>query len=505
MRRKRFWAICFLVLLSALVFLLILSESSAPDATIVSVPTALWYLLTTVTTVGYGDIYPVTTAGRIIGALFQLMTLGLLGVLIGMLAAFLRGRALQLLRLSLLQGKTWYVFSEKNEAGEALAKALNAEKPGSVLIFANTQGNCSAGKAIPLDAAEICQRKKNGDFCLFCIGENDTENERLAAQFPALPGRVYCKSAALSDQIPENRRQFDPAQLCARLYWDQFPLVSPHETILIVGDGVWAQALLEQGLLQNVIDPAQEIRYTAAGDYSDFFRNHPGLGNALEIDQASGGMDSLRIIEHWNDDPALLLEADRIIFCEDEEDLSRRELGTLRRYYPVRGAIHARLSVAYEGAECFGSAESIYTPELVMNEALNRRAVAINALYRRSNPEAPDWRELSDFTRRSNLAAADHLSVKLRLLGEQTASKEAFGRAWARFQNADNAERERFRRIEHARWMRFHLLNGWQYAPGRDNARRLHPLLLPFDRLSPEDQAKDDYSWEILRFGEEIL
>ena len=505
MRRKCFLAAGILILLGLLVFLLILSESSAPDATIVSVPTALWYLLTTITTVGYGDLYPITAAGRIIGAVFQLMTLGLLGVLIGMLASFLRGRAFQLLCLSLLQGKTWYVFSEKNEASEALARALDAEQPGRILLFANAQGSCAPGKAVPLGAEEICRRKKDGDFCLYCIGENDTENERLAMRFEHLPARVYCQSAVFPDRLPENRRQFDPAQLGARLYWNSHPILTPREKVLIVGDGKWAQALLEQGLLLGVIDPAQQISYTAAGDYSGFFRSHPLLGKALEVDPACGGVDTLTVLEHWNDDPALLMEADRIIFCCDDEDENRRNLGILRRYYPTCAAVFARLSVPFEGARCFGSVDELYTPELVMNEALNRRAIAINAQYRRANPGAPDWRELSDFTRRSNLAAADHLNVKLYLLGEQSASKESFDRAWKRFLNADEQERERFRRIEHARWQRFHLLNGWQYAPERDNARRLHPLLLPFDRLSPEDQRKDDYSWEILRLGEEII
>ena len=180
MRKKRFLAAGFFLAVCLLVFLLILAESSRPDATIVSVPKALWYLLTTITTVGYGDFYPVTTAGRMIGALFQLMTLGLLGVLISMLASFVRGRALQVIRLSFLQGKTWYIFSENNEESGALAKSLYAEDPERILLFANTEGACFPGKAIALDAQEICRRKKNGDFHLFCLGKNDTENERLA-------------------------------------------------------------------------------------------------------------------------------------------------------------------------------------------------------------------------------------------------------------------------------------------------------------------------------------
>jgi hypothetical protein len=48
------------------------------------------------------------------------------------------------------------------------------------------------------------------------------------------------------------------------------------------------------------------------------------------------------------------------------------------------------------------------------------------------------------------------------------------------------------------RWMRFHLMNGWQYAPVRDNARRRHPSLRPFSELTLEDQAKDDYGWELI-------
>ena len=41
-------------------------ESKSPDANITSGGDALWYSLVTITTVGYGDFYPVTAAGRII-------------------------------------------------------------------------------------------------------------------------------------------------------------------------------------------------------------------------------------------------------------------------------------------------------------------------------------------------------------------------------------------------------------------------------------------------------
>lgn len=56
-------------------------ERGAPNATIKSGGDALWWALTTVTTVGYGDMYPVTTEGRIIAALLMLIGIALFGAM----------------------------------------------------------------------------------------------------------------------------------------------------------------------------------------------------------------------------------------------------------------------------------------------------------------------------------------------------------------------------------------------------------------------------------------
>ncbi|WP_186316191.1 ion transporter [Catellatospora sichuanensis] len=49
---------------------------------------ALWWAIVTLTTVGYGDIVPVTTAGRIDGTAIMFMGVALLGLLAGSLASF---------------------------------------------------------------------------------------------------------------------------------------------------------------------------------------------------------------------------------------------------------------------------------------------------------------------------------------------------------------------------------------------------------------------------------
>ncbi|USR79167.1 potassium channel family protein [Arcanobacterium pinnipediorum] len=64
-------------------------EQEVPGAVIVDFPTALWWAITTVTTVGYGDTYPVSLAGRIVAVMLMLYGIGLLGAVTGMLASWL--------------------------------------------------------------------------------------------------------------------------------------------------------------------------------------------------------------------------------------------------------------------------------------------------------------------------------------------------------------------------------------------------------------------------------
>ena len=62
-------------------FLLIRFESSSPEGSISNWGDSLWYMFVTLTTVGYGDFYPVTTGGRAIGYIFVFSSLGVLGFL----------------------------------------------------------------------------------------------------------------------------------------------------------------------------------------------------------------------------------------------------------------------------------------------------------------------------------------------------------------------------------------------------------------------------------------
>ena len=83
-------------LLSVLFFLIIVfqfgsaaviaTEASNPDANIKTGGDGLWWAYVTVTTIGYGDKYPTTETGRIVGILVMTAGVGLFGVLTGYLA-----------------------------------------------------------------------------------------------------------------------------------------------------------------------------------------------------------------------------------------------------------------------------------------------------------------------------------------------------------------------------------------------------------------------------------
>jgi hypothetical protein len=61
-------------------------EEGAPGATITSASDAIWYVLVTISTVGYGDEFPVTTEGRLLGAVVIVIGVGIFGTFTGYLA-----------------------------------------------------------------------------------------------------------------------------------------------------------------------------------------------------------------------------------------------------------------------------------------------------------------------------------------------------------------------------------------------------------------------------------
>jgi len=64
-------------------------ESGSPGANITTGGQALWWAVVTITTVGYGDFYPVTAGGRIVGVFVMFTGIGIIGALASILASVL--------------------------------------------------------------------------------------------------------------------------------------------------------------------------------------------------------------------------------------------------------------------------------------------------------------------------------------------------------------------------------------------------------------------------------
>ena len=58
-------------------------EQQAPNSNIKSISDAFWYAIVTLTTVGYGDFFPVTPLGKLVGLLLIIGSIGVLGFIIG--------------------------------------------------------------------------------------------------------------------------------------------------------------------------------------------------------------------------------------------------------------------------------------------------------------------------------------------------------------------------------------------------------------------------------------
>jgi voltage-gated potassium channel len=81
-------------------------ESQTKGSTVTSWGDALWWAITTSTTVGYGDIYPITAAGRILSSVVMLLGITFIGIFTAAIAS-------------------WFVQDSKEEKTSELALILD--------------------------------------------------------------------------------------------------------------------------------------------------------------------------------------------------------------------------------------------------------------------------------------------------------------------------------------------------------------------------------------------
>jgi voltage-gated potassium channel len=80
-----FFAIMILLVISS--SLMYEAEHVAQPKAFASIPAAMWWGIVTLATVGYGDVYPITTWGKLIGSIVVLLGIGLFALPTGVLAS----------------------------------------------------------------------------------------------------------------------------------------------------------------------------------------------------------------------------------------------------------------------------------------------------------------------------------------------------------------------------------------------------------------------------------
>ncbi len=95
------------------------------------------------------------------------------------------------------------------------------------------------------------------------------------------------------------------------------------------------------------------------------------------------------------------------------------------------------------------------------------------------------WEELKEHYRDSNRMQAMDMVRKLDAMGYRCVPAQAD----APLVSFTDDEVEHMARMEHDRWMKEKMAAGWTYGPDRNNALKIHPLLVPYDRL--DEPAKE--------------
>jgi voltage-gated potassium channel len=174
-------AIFLMVLFVASVVVHFLERDVQPVA-FGSVPAALWWAVVTLTTVGYGDVVPITPLGRLVAALVMICGLGVFGLWTGILA---NGFAAETRRDNFL--KTWESVS-KVPFFAALGPAAIADVTHML-------------RTMDLPARTMIIRKGKAGDCMYFIADGEVEVDLPGKKVTLGEGAFFGEMALLGNNL----------------------------------------------------------------------------------------------------------------------------------------------------------------------------------------------------------------------------------------------------------------------------------------------------------------
>ena len=230
-RRKIYLGFIAVIMLVYIGLLTILycSESADSSAGIQTFGDAFWYSVVTLTTVGYGDLIPVTPLGHAVGLIFLFLSAGIMVTMLGAVISFVTSEGMPFLMLSLQRRKNWYYFADCEVESEALAGNIYKEDPNALIIYGERRSIQSEMPnypcvylSTPLDKI-VAKKKDYGTKCkVFLMKENDIGVNRRAVNLHELPVEVYARTTNGQDKLSGNINFFHSYECCARQYCDHW-------------------------------------------------------------------------------------------------------------------------------------------------------------------------------------------------------------------------------------------------------------------------------------------
>src|SRR5882724_6175336 len=157
-------------------------ERDVQPAAFGSVPAALWWAIATLTTVGYGDVVPITPLGRIVAAVVMICGLGVFGLWTGILAT---GFAAETRRDNFL--KTWNAVSNV-----PFFAALGPSAIADVTHMLRT---------MDLPARTMIIRKGQHGDCMYFIADGEVEVDLPGKKVALGEGAFFGEMALLGNNL----------------------------------------------------------------------------------------------------------------------------------------------------------------------------------------------------------------------------------------------------------------------------------------------------------------
>lgn len=153
---------------------------------------------------------------------------------------------------------------------------------------------------------------------------------------------------------------------------------------------------------------------------------------------------------------------------------------------------------SFESLHAFGLLDQTCKPDLLLGGTNEIIASAVHEEFVRhlkEKGETPQthssivsWDELPEHLKESNRRQADHIGIKLKAVGCSIAPLTDWDAVLFQF---TSEEIELMAEMEHERWVKERLDDGWRYGTERDVEKKISPYLVPWSHLSEEIKEFD--------------